>query len=410
MKLEEVFIMPEIEKITYIVNLLSRKRDMVKASTDLFSLSTAHSVRKFHQTFPDYTPTPLVKLAHLADMLRVSKIWIKDESHRFGLNAFKVLGASHGLAYLIAQRLKMNAQELFFDLLHAPSAKEKLADTTFVTATDGNHGRAVAWAAQQLGCNAVVYLPKGTSTARYEAIKSHGAQTLIIDGTYDDAVQQAVEQAQKQGWILLQDTAREGYEEIPLKIMQGYLTILHEALEQLEGEIPTHVFVQCGVGSLAAASQAYLFELFGDERPLFAVVEPTRAACFYEPMATHKRTPKKLSSNLNTIMAGLACGEPSTLAWKILRDYADVFVACPDYVAMRGMRILGNPLQGDERIISGESGAVTLGLLTTVLAQASCRKIAKALSLDETSKVLLLSTEGDTDPSMYRKIVWGSLE
>jgi len=402
--------MPEIEKITYIVNQLSRKRDMVKASTDLFSLSTANCVRKFHQTFPDYTPTPLVKLAHLADMLRVSHIWMKDESHRFGLNAFKVLGATHGLAYLIAQRLKTNARELSFDLLHAPSAKEKLTDTTFVTATDGNHGRAVAWAAQQLGCNAVVYLPKGTATARYESIKAHGAQTSIIDGTYDDAVQQAVEQAQKQGWILLQDTAREGYEEIPLKIMQGYLTILHEALEQLEGEIPTHVFVQCGVGSLAAASQAYLFELFCDERPLFAVVEPNHAACFYEPMATHKRKPKKLSGNLNTIMAGLACGEPSTLAWKILRDYADVFVACPDYIAMRGMRILGNPLQGDDRVISGESGAVTLGLLATVLAQASCRKIADALQLNETSKVLLLSTEGDTDPSMYRKIVWGSLE
>ena len=402
--------MPEIEKITCSVNRLSRKRDMVKTSTDSFSPFIAHYVRKFHQTFPYYTPTPLVKLAHLADMMRVSHIWIKDESHRFGLNAFKVLGATHGLAYLIAQRLKMNAQELSFDLLHAPSAKEKLADTTFVTATDGNHGRAVAWAAQQLGCSAVVYLPKGTSAARYESIKVHGAQTYIIDGTYDDAVQQAIEQAQKQGWILLQDTAREGYEEIPLKIMQGYLTILHEALEQLEEEIPTHVFVQCGVGSLAAASQAYLFELFGDERPLFAVVEPTRAACFYEPMATHKRTPKKLSGNLNTIMAGLACGEPSTLAWGILRDYADVFVACPDYIAMRGMRILGNPLRGDHRVMSGESGAVTLGLLTTALAQASCRKIAESLRLDETSKILLLSTEGDTDPSMYRTIVWGSLE
>ena len=402
--------MSEIEKIEYIVNHLSRKSDMAKASTDLFSSSTASRVREFHQTFPDYTPSPLVKLTHLADMLGVSHIWIKDESQRFGLNAFKVLGATHGLAYLIAQRLKMNVQRLSFDLLHAHDVKEKLADTTFITATDGNHGRAVAWAAQQLGCNAVVYLPKGTVSARYEAIKAHGAQTSIIDGTYDDAVQEAVEQAKKQGWILLQDTAREGYEDIPLRIMQGYLTILHEAMEQLKGEIPTHVFVQCGVGSLAAACQAYLCELFGEKRPLFTVVEPTRAACFYEPMATHRMIPKKLSGNLNTIMAGLACGEPSTLAWAILRDYADVFVACPDYVAMRGMCILGNPLQDDERIISGESGAVTLGLLTTVLAQRSSKKIADALRLDKMSKVLLLSTEGDTDPSMYRKIVWSSLE
>jgi diaminopropionate ammonia-lyase len=402
--------MPEIEKITYIVNQLARKRGAVKPSTHLFSSSSAYHVRKFHQTFPDYMPTPLITLAHLADMLGVSHIWIKDESHRFGLNAFKVLGATHGLAYFIAQRLKINMQELSFDLLRAPSAKEKLADTTFVTATDGNHGRAVAWAAQQLGCKAVVYLPKGTATARYKSIKAHGAQTSIIDGNYDDAVKQAVEQAQKHDWILLQDTAREGYEEIPLKIMQGYLTILNEALEQLEGDIPTHVFAQCGVGSLAAACQAYLCELFGDKRPFFAVVEPTRAACFYEPMATHRMIPKKLNGNLNTIMAGLACGEPSTLAWGILRDYADVFVACPDSVAMRGMRILGNPLQGDDRVISGESGAVTLGLLATACTQASCQKIAKTLRLNETSKILLLSTEGDTDPSMYRKIVWGPLE
>jgi len=398
--------MPKKEKITYVVNAVSRKRDVDKASTELFSSSIGNSVRKFHQSFPDYEPTPLARLAHLADMLQVANIWIKDESYRFSLNAFKVLGAVHGLAYLVADRLDKNVGELCFDLLNARSTKERLANTTFVTATDGNHGRAVAWGAQQLGCNAVVYLPKGASVARYEAIKGHGAQVSTIEGNYDDAVQLAMEHAQTHGWILVQDTAREGYEEIPVRIMQGYLTILHEAMEQLEGEIPTHVFVQCGVGSLAAATQAYLFELFGDKRPIFTVVEPTRAACYYESMSAHARRPKKIKGDLDTIMAGLACGEPSTLAWEILRDYADVFVACPDYVTVKGMRILGNPLHGDDRVISGESGAVTLGLLTVVLRQASCRHIAEALRLDKTSKVLLLSTEGDTDPHMYRKIVW----
>jgi len=398
--------MPKKEKITYVVNAVSRKRDVDKASTELFSSSIGNSVRKFHQSFPDYEPTPLARLAHLADMLQVANIWIKDESYRFSLNAFKVLGAVHGLAYLVADRLDKNVGELCFDLLNARSTKERLANTTFVTATDGNHGRAVAWGAQQLGCNAVVYLPKGASVARYEAIKGHGAQVSTIEGNYDDAVQLAMEHAQTHGWILVQDTAREGYEEIPVRIMQGYLTILHEAMEQLEGEIPTHVFVQCGVGSLAAATQAYLFELFGDKRPIFTVVEPTRAACYYESMSAHARRPKKIKGDLDTIMAGLACGEPSTLAWEILRDYADVFVSCPDYVTVKGMRILGNPLHGDDRVISGESGAVTLGLLTVVLRQASCRHIAEALRLDKTSKVLLLSTEGDTDPHMYRKIVW----
>jgi len=398
------------ERIIYLLNDRSRNTDLHKQLTELFSQSAAQSVRAFHQSFPEYKPTPLIRLNHLAETLGVAHIWIKDESYRFGLKAFKVLGGTHALAHIVAERLGLSAAKLSFDLFKSPDVKERLGDVTFVTATDGNHGRGVAWAAQQLDCHAVIYLPRGVAQARYEAIKEHGADTFIIDGNYDDAVHLAAEQAEKHGWTLVQDTAWHGYEEIPTKIMQGYLTILHETLEQLNGAVPTHVFVQCGVGSLAASLQAYLVELYGDTRPLFNVVEPTRAACFYKSMAEYDGTPKKVTGPMDTIMAGLACGEPSTLAWAILQDYADVFIACPDYVTIKGMRLLGNPLPGDARIISGESGAVTLGLLVYLLEDPSYRAMAKALRLDSTSKVLLISTESDTDPAMYRKIVRGEDE
>jgi len=253
-------------------------------------------------------------------------------------------------------------------------------------------------------------MPQGSSRARFEAIKQYGAQTEIIKGNYDDAVHWAAEQAQRNGWILVQDTAWEGYEEIPTRIIQGYLTLLHETLEQLGGKIPTHVFVQCGVGSLASGVQAYLVELFGMRRPRFIVVEPERASCFYESMSINDGNLHKISGDLNTIMAGLACGEPGLLAWKILYSYADVFVTCSDSVAIKGMRILANPLAGDGKVVSGESGAVTTGLLACLVGDARYRKIGEELKITQESKILLVSTEGDTDPDMYQKIVSGNAD
>ncbi|MFQ6112978.1 MAG: diaminopropionate ammonia-lyase, partial [bacterium] len=298
--------------IFYITNPNSRRITDSEALAHLFSPSVAQSVRRFHQSLPKYEPTPLVSLNHLAHNLQVSNIWIKDESFRFGLNAFKVLGASYAVAYILAQKINTDEHKLTFDLIQSHNDKEIRA-ITLAAATDGNHGRAVAWAAQQLGCKAVVYMPTGSSLIRFNAIKAHGAEAHIIEGNYDDAVHFAAKQAQKNGWVLVQDTSWEGYEEIPIRIMQGYLTIIDEALEQLEGDTPTHIFVQCGVGSLAAASQAYVLELFGVDRPTFVVVEPLQAACFYKSMAEYDGDPKKVSGDLNTIMAGLACGEPSVL-------------------------------------------------------------------------------------------------
>jgi len=368
--------MPAHPEISFAVNPLSRQGALDPSLTGPFSRAVAERVREFHQCFPQYEPTPLVSLSHLSGSLGVARVWVKDESRRFGLKAFKVLGAAYGMATLMAEALGTEPQNLSFDRVNPLSVGKKVEDLTFVTATDGNHGRAVAWAAQKLGARAMVYMPKGSSMARYEAIRSHGAETTIIEGNYDDAVHLAAEQAQRQGYVLIQDTALKGYEEVPTRIMQGYLTILDEALEQLQGEKPTHLFVQCGVGSLAASQQAYLVERFGKERPLFVVVEAEQAACYLK-----------------------------TLAWDILGRYADMFVACKDSVAVKGMRILAHPLPGDEKIVSGESGAVTTGLIATILARPLDRPTSEAFRIEASSKILLLSTEGDTDPDMYRKIV-----
>jgi len=190
--------------------------------------------------------------------------------------------------------------------------------------------------------------------------------------------------------------------------MQGYLTMFDEAVEQMGPERPTHVFIQCGVGSLAGSLQGYLVEKYGGQRPLLTVVEPTQAACYYQSIRAMDGKPHRVGGKLNTIMAGLACGDPSIISWKILRDYADVFAACPDDVTIKGMRVLGNPLAGDDRVISGESGAVTLGLLIHLLKQVELAPLKKDLNINSDARILLFSTEGDTDPAMYRKIVWGN--
>ena len=385
----------------------ARKAAVPNEDTADFSSDVIRRVRKFHQTLPNYEPTPLAKLDNLAGYLGVDAIRVKDESHRCGLNAFKVLGASFALCSHLTRKLNLDPAKADFNLLSSGKYKELTPVLTCITATDGNHGRAVAWAARQLGCRAVVYMPKGTTSARLDSIRDLGAEAGIIDGNYDDAVQLAAERARENNWLLLQDTVGPGHEDIPIRVMQGYLTMFEEAFEQIGGTLPTHVFIQCGVGSLAGSLQAYLVEKFGEQRPLLTIVEPTRAACYYQSIIAGDGNPHTVEGDLNTIMAGLACGEPSILSWRILRDFADCFVACPDEVTAQGMRVLGNPLKGDDRVISGESGAVTLGLLVRILRLPELMPLKQALNITPQSIILLFSTEGDTDPAMYRKIVWG---
>ena len=367
-------------------------------------------VYDFHKSLPGYKSTPLVELDDLAKYYGVQKLWLKDESKRFGLNAFKVLGGSYAIGKYLSQKLGRDMSELPFNVLISDEVKKQLGDVTFVTATDGNHGRGVAWVANKLRQKSVVYMPKGSAKMRFDAIAREGADVSITDLNYDDAVRLANKGAEEHGWIMVQDTAWDGYEEIPLWIMQGYSTIINEIVEQLEAakeEKPTHVFLQAGVGSFAGAVQGYLAHLYGDDRPITIICEPHGANCIYKSMEANDGKPHNVTGDLTTIMAGLACGEPNTISWKILRDNADFSVSCDDSIAARGMRVLSSPLGNDQRVISGESGAVGLGLFTVLSEKKEeYAELMKALKIDENSRILCISTEGDTDVEGYKNVVW----
>ena len=374
-----------------------------------FGPAEVNKAKDFHRSFPEYQETPLHSLEALANSLGIAGLFLKDESFRFGLKAFKVLGASFAVARHLSKRLGIDVSQLDRTKLVSPEIRKRIGDITFVTATDGNHGRGVAWTARQLGQKAVIYMPKGSSPTRLENIRAEGASASIIDGNYDDAVRLAAQGAREHGWVVVQDTAWQGYEEIPTWIMQGYGTIAAEAIEQLSRtgiKKPTHVFLQAGVGSFAGAIQGYFADLYGNERPVTAIVEPEQADCLYRSAVANDGNPRIVTGEMTTIMAGLACGEPNRIAWELLRDYSDVFFSCPDWVAANGMRMLGNPLKDDPRVISGESGAVTTGLLAALMKNDYLEDARATLGLDQNSRVLLISTEGDTDPARYRSIVW----
>lgn len=376
---------------------------------EFFNKEQVKNARRFHSTLGNYRPTPLVDLQHFARELGISRVFVKDESLRFGLNSFKALGGIFAMARYMCSRLGREIEEVTIEYLKSKEAREKIGHITFVTATDGNHGRGVAWAARQLGQRAVVYLPKGAAESRVKAIRETGAEAYVTEFNYDDTVRFAIEQAKKHGWQIIQDTAWEGYEEIPMWIMQGYTTMADEALEQLEEmgiPKPTHLFLQAGVGGMAAAVLGYYCNCYRGEHPITAIVEPNNAACVFASALARDGRPHAVKGDLNTIMAGLACGEPSPIAWEILRDFADAYISCPDYIAARGIRILANPLGSDKKVVSGESGAVGTGLLSVLMQYRGCSEIREALGLDQNSVILLFSTEGDTDPVNYRQILW----
>jgi diaminopropionate ammonia-lyase len=377
-------------------------------SLSLMTPAETEKAINFHRSFPQYSRTPLVKLSHLAELFGIKGIYIKDESFRFDLNAFKVLGGSYAIAKYIAKRLGKDIAEIDYDTLVSAETKRKLGDITFYTATDGNHGRGVAWAANRLRQKAVVFMPRGSSLIRLQAILNEGAEASITDLNYDDAVRLANRKASEDpGGVVVQDTAWAGYEEIPSWIMQGYGSMAVEAMGQLKEagvERPTHVFVQAGVGSLAGAVIGYFTDLFPDNPPVMTVVEASAANNLYISSIAGKLV--GLKGNLSTIMAGLACGEGNTISWEILKNYAKFFVSAPDWVASRGMRVLAVPVKGDGKVISGESGAVTMGLLFTLLRKEEYRDLKKAMGLNSKSVVLLFSTEGNTDPEKFRDVVW----
>ncbi len=391
-----------------------KKNSMMKdccegVSTVFLNAEEIGKAKKFHMSFPIYQPTPLRSLHHLARQLGVAGIYVKDESWRFGLNAFKVLGGSYAIARYLSAEIGADISDMPYNVLTSPSVKQALGEITFATTTDGNHGRGVAWTARQLKQKSVVYMPKGSSLQRLEAIRAEGAQAMITEFNYDDSVRLTDKHAKEHDWVVVQDTVWEGYEVIPTWIMQGYGTMAAEALEQLKTmriERPSHVMLQAGVGSLAGTVQGYLASIFQRDCPAVAVVEPDKAACLYKSAIAGDGAPRSVGGHMDTIMAGLACGEPNPIGWNVLRDYSRMFFSCADWVAARGMRILGNPFGSDPRIVSGESGAVTLGLLSLLLADGRWEEAKEAFGLNKESRILLFNTEGDTDPDRYRSIVW----
>lgn len=380
-----------------------------EVSTAAFGLEQAQRVRHFHQSFPEYSVTPLVKLEVLAEELGVQSIYVKDESYRFGLNAFKVLGGSYAIAREIGRLLGLKEEELTLDRLLASDVKERLGTLNFVTATDGNHGRGVAWTAQRLGHRAVVFMPKGTAAERLENIRRLGAEASITNVNYDDTVRLARAYAAEHKGIIVQDTSWEGYDEVPLHIMQGYTTMGSEIVEQLQayGNIkPTHVFLQAGVGAMAGAMAGFIADYYKERRPLITIVEPNQADCIYRTALANDGQLHTVGGALDSIMAGLCCGEPCSLGWRQLAAYADNFVAMPDRAAALGMRVLGRPMGSDAAVVAGESGAAGFGLAMAALWEQDLAELKRSLQLDAKSVILCISTEGATDVANYRRIMW----
>ena len=381
---------------------------------NIMSLAEVGKAKSFHESFPQYTRTPLAKLDQMADYLGIKGLFVKDESYRFGLNAFKVLGGSFAMAKYIANQTGKDVSELSYEVLSSEALKKEFGHATFFTATDGNHGRGVAWAANMLHQKAVVFMPKGTKQTRLDNILKENASATIEDANYDECVRMAAQAASEtRNGVVVQDTAWDGYEEIPSWIMQGYGTMAMEADEQMTGYgsgRPTHVFVQAGVGSLAGAVQGYFYNRYPENPPVVVVVEADAAACLYKSALLGDGSIEIVEGDMQTIMAGLACGEPNTIAWDILKNHVKVFVSCPDWVAANGMRMLAAPIKGDPQVVSGESGAVSMGLLASVIKDAKYKDLRDAIGLNADSKVLLFSTEGDTDPEGNKAIVWEAAE
>jgi diaminopropionate ammonia-lyase len=361
----------------------------------ILSLEGARLARETIAQWQGYEPTPLRDLASLAVECGLAQILYKDEGSRFTLRSFKALGGAYAVQRLVAAR----------------GGAEGL---TVTCATDGNHGRAVAWGARRAGAKAVIYVHEGVSEGRAEAIRSFGAEVRREGSNYDASVRASADAAARNGWQIVSDTAWPGYEDIPRDVMQGYAVLAMEAEEAIEARSsevaagsredlastkksakPTHVFVQGGVGGIAAAVLSYRWEKYGASRPKLIVVEPDKAACLYE--SARAGAWKTVGGDLDTVMAGLACGEPSTLAWKLLQPGADAFMTVTDDEAKAAMRRLA-----ELHVVGGESGVAGLAGLLRAAKDPAMRA---AFGLDGTSRVLLYGTEGATDPVVYRAIV-----
>ncbi|WP_158232533.1 diaminopropionate ammonia-lyase [Sporosarcina sp. P13] len=385
----------------------SGKKQAIEKSNFL-TVKKAEEIKDFFKTVEEYKETPLVSLDSLAEKLGVKKIYVKDESTRMGLNAFKVIGGLYGISKILCEKLNVELHEITFDYLLSEEVYEVIKDFVFISATDGNHGKGIAWMANKLGCKCVIYMPKNTVSSRVEAIESLGGTVHVTEMNYDDTMREVVKIAEENNWYHVQDQAWGEYTTIPNWISEGYMLIAHEANEQMiadETPAPTHIMLQAGAGSFAFGIAGYYADAYANNKPHMTILEPENAACYFESIQQDRYT--TVSGELKTIMAGLSVGEPNTEAWTTLKAVTDAFVTLPDYVSARGMRVLASPLGTDQRVVSGESGSsIGIGLLSLVDTKEAAG-LKETLQLDEHSVVLLFNTEGNTDPEGYENIVWG---
>ena len=395
------------------VDLKYKPRQVPQTSDPYLSLMSKDEVtkaRNFHRTFPQYQETPLRSLKQMASYLGLGTVAVKDESFRYGLNSFKALGGAYAMGRFLADEVGRDISELSYSVLTDEHFLKTLAPCTFFSATDGNHGRGVAWTARMLHQRCVILMPKGTAKSRFDNIRALGAEVTIEDLNYDECVRKAARLAEETPHsVIVQDTSWPGYFDIPSWIMQGYGVMADEAAEQL-GTRPTHVFVQAGVGCMAGAVTGYFSALYPDNPPKIIVVEPHAADCMYRSNEKGDGSRVIVEGDLDSCMAGLACGEPCEIGWDLFRNHATGFISGEDRMTLRGMRMLAGCFRDDPHITSGESGAATFGALATIMMEDCYSDIRKELRLGPDSTVLCFSTEGDTDPVHYKQVVWEGLD
>ena len=360
----------------------------------------AHEVGRMLSLRENHRPTPLVALAALAHELGVASIHVKDEGHRLGLGSFKALGGSYAVIRLVlAAAARALGRTVGVDELNTSKVRAIAAGMTFTCATDGNHGRSVAHGAGLVGAKCVIFVHAGVTQERVAAIQALGAETVRVAGSYDDSVEEARRVAGEKAWVVVSDTSWPGYEEIPGLVMQGYTALVQEAIQDLQRP-PTHVFIQAGVGGIAAAVAGHLALMFGEQRPIVVVVDPDRAACLFE--SARAGTPVQVPHGEPTVMAMLECYKPSLIAWRVLSRMADAFMTVSDEQAVSVMRRLADPLDGDAPLVAGESGGVGLAGLIKVAADPVLRD---TVSLTRASRVFVINTEGATDARRYETLV-----
>jgi diaminopropionate ammonia-lyase len=329
-------------------------------------------VAAYFRSRADYAVTPLRSLPGYAEQLGVSELVVKDETHRLGLPAFKILGVAYAVHRLIAEKIIRS-------------------DSVLTCGTGGNHGRALAHVARQNGLRAVIYVHKGVIQWRVQAIAREGAEIRIVDGTYDDAVREAARDAEAHGWTLISDTAWPGYETIPRYVMAGYTMLMIEAASQWQAP-PDVVFVQAGVGGLACAVAGWLMSECGLKRPKIITCEPESAACVLESIRTGRQS--AATGSLETVMGGLNCAHMSSLAWPVLCATVDACVCVSDDAALDAVRKLAHPFPSDPRILAGESGACGIAGISRTFLHADAQPLREGLGLNRGSRIFAIITDG----------------